>query len=433
MTSIKTLLRGGAALLAIATLAGCSQDKDLLGLPTTKEAQLLNTYVALGNSITAGYQSGGITAAMQQQAYPVLFAHQAGVRFAIPLLLQVATGCPIPMSSATWAPDSIGSHGTASDPRCSRDPSYAGAMVQNLAIPGAKVGDISTQFNNPLRTLFLGGSTELDRAMEAQPTFVSVFIGNNDILVPAITGTTAGITSVADFQTAFDKMNPLFTMSTVKGGILFGVVNPAYAPIMIPAAYLFPNALPGYPGYAVYADAALNGGTPSGKVQIHPSCGTSAATAVDAHLNTVGVLGMLKAQMSQNPAGPWYIPCVDLGAAYGNLGAQYVLDTAETRVVNTTAAGYNNYIKSRAQALGWIYIDPNLALGALQQAGVILPVPNFANKAAPFGAGMSLDGLHPALPTQQAIANTMIDSVNVHYGTSIPKISGAPGALIAAY
>ena len=41
---------------------------------------LLTRYVSLGNSLTAGIQSGGLTDSLQLRAYPVLIARQAVVK-----------------------------------------------------------------------------------------------------------------------------------------------------------------------------------------------------------------------------------------------------------------------------------------------------------------------------------------------------------------
>ena len=54
----------GAALLA--TALGCSDS------PTGPVAPLFDRYVALGNSITAGVQSGGIDDATQRTSYAAL-------------------------------------------------------------------------------------------------------------------------------------------------------------------------------------------------------------------------------------------------------------------------------------------------------------------------------------------------------------------------
>ena len=62
--------------LAVALLAAaCHQDKLLTPpVPAYTGGEMFVRYVSLGNSLTAGFQSGGINDSTQRQAYPVLVA-----------------------------------------------------------------------------------------------------------------------------------------------------------------------------------------------------------------------------------------------------------------------------------------------------------------------------------------------------------------------
>src|SRR5688500_12685011 len=91
------LTRGStlATLLAASLLSGCAAENErLIDLDDSPGAPLLTRYVSLGNSITAGFQSGGLTDSLQLRAYPVLVARQAEVPFSVPLLAK--PGCPPP-------------------------------------------------------------------------------------------------------------------------------------------------------------------------------------------------------------------------------------------------------------------------------------------------------------------------------------------------
>ena len=88
-----TVVRG--ALL----LGRCRHDRGLQQRHSSRVAdrrttRIFSSYVALGNSITAGYQSGGINDSTQRLSYAVLLAKQMGTRFAYPSL--VMPGCPPP-------------------------------------------------------------------------------------------------------------------------------------------------------------------------------------------------------------------------------------------------------------------------------------------------------------------------------------------------
>src|SRR6266513_788813 len=91
------LLAGlGVALAA----AGCHQDKLVTPLPPQYAGgTMFQRYVSFGNSITAGFQSFGLSDSLQQLAYPVLLARAMGTPFSYPTLNN--PGCPIALASST--------------------------------------------------------------------------------------------------------------------------------------------------------------------------------------------------------------------------------------------------------------------------------------------------------------------------------------------
>src|SRR5881394_3084479 len=86
--------RSAAALGALAAIAACSSNDNRVLGPTPVN-DMFASYVSLGNSITSGYQSGGINDSTQQRAYPVLMAQQMHTRFAYPSLY--LRGCAPPI------------------------------------------------------------------------------------------------------------------------------------------------------------------------------------------------------------------------------------------------------------------------------------------------------------------------------------------------
>jgi hypothetical protein len=79
------LARGAIALALGATAAGCSDTKELVR-PTPPLDPIFTSYVSLGNSITAGLQSGGINSTTQSESYAVLLAQKMGTPFSVPYL-----------------------------------------------------------------------------------------------------------------------------------------------------------------------------------------------------------------------------------------------------------------------------------------------------------------------------------------------------------
>src|SRR2546429_936309 len=120
----------GAALLSLIGAAACTDHAaKVLGPRPTNG--IFDSYVALGNSITAGYQSGGINDSTQKLSYAVLLAAQMGTRFAIPSLTM--PGCPPPIASFTTQAR-VTLPGTS--PTCNvRTSASATDIINNVAVP----------------------------------------------------------------------------------------------------------------------------------------------------------------------------------------------------------------------------------------------------------------------------------------------------------
>src|SRR5262245_49300926 len=87
------LLRVPALVLGVVALANsCSVHYSDLIAPTATRGGMFDTYVAIGNSITAGYQSSGITDSTQRRSYAFLIAQVMGTRYTYPSMTN--PGCP---------------------------------------------------------------------------------------------------------------------------------------------------------------------------------------------------------------------------------------------------------------------------------------------------------------------------------------------------
>src|SRR2546429_8450728 len=91
----RIVLRGVALLSLIGAAACTDHAAKVLGPRPTNG--IFDSYVALGNSITAGYQSGGINDSTQAQSYAKLLAAQMGTRYAYASVAK--PGCPPPLDN----------------------------------------------------------------------------------------------------------------------------------------------------------------------------------------------------------------------------------------------------------------------------------------------------------------------------------------------
>ena len=409
MLCTRYLAGGVAAILSASALMACSDNVNTVQVRPVDP--LFKTYVSLGNSITSGFQSAGINDSTQKQSYAVLFAQQVNTNFRIPLLNK--PGCPPPIDNfVTQHRLGGGTAGTCA----LRQPAVTPGTLNNLAVPGATslsptatIPGPDTLVENALTTFILGGETQAQRAAEAQPTFVSAWIGNNDVLnaslsgiLQAAPGISNGVTSIGAFTTNYKKLvTALRAIPTIKGGVLIGVVNTANAPILFPAALLVTN--------------------PVVKGAFDQAAGTT--TTVDPTTcppTTTALINFQLAGAIRSGQHPPLIACAPLPPPFAPVGNIFVLDASEQAAVTDTVNAYNALISAEADSLGFAYYDPNPRLVELKQSGAIPFFPNLAEPTAAFGDYFSLDGVHPAAKAHVEIANGIIDAVNAKYGTNIP-------------
>ena len=398
-----------AALGALVVVASCENKATLLGPATPPGGDIFASYVALGNSITAGYQSGGINDSTQRQSYARLLATQMGTQYHYASLAM--PGCPPPIANGL-----TGALLSTATPCALRVGASVTDVLNNVAVPGARVLDpisSSTVASNALTQFILGGKTQVSRALDARPTFATIWIGNNDVLAAGVTGLltanptfgSPGIVSTqAQFQASYDAMIKQLTDSAPGlKGVLIAVAQVSGIAGLSPASLIASNAT---------IQATINAAT--GKtVTIHPNC-----TGSTALIEVQQLLGQIKA--GTHPA---VIACdkATPGLPFP-VGDLFVLDAAEQATLAATISGYNSYIASKAAAVGFAYYDPNPTLAAQKLSGVVPPFPNFASTTATFGTVFSLDGVHPAAAGHTLIANDLITVINAKYGTRLALV-----------
>ena len=396
-----------AALGAVVTTVAC-QSENLAIAPTAK-TDIFQSYVAIGNSITAGFQSNGINDSTQRQSYARLLANSMGTQYHYASI--AGRGCTPPIANGlTGALFGTGSTAATCDARAL---SSVTDVLNNVAVPGARVLDptsASTVASNALTTFILGGKTQVQKALDAKPTFATIWIGNNDVLSAGITGLlnptpglSPGIVSTqAQFQASYDLMlkQLLDSMPNLKG-VLIGVVQVSGIPRISSGDTLSKSAA---------AKAFINAAT--GKtVTIDPNC-TGSSAFVDIPDLIVAIKG---------GAHPPLISCV-AGVYPAPIGDLFILDPAEQVTLKNAIDGYNNYIAAKAAAIGFAYFDPNPLLAANRATNAIPRLPNFTGANATtttFGTLISLDGVHPAAGAHVLIAQGLIAVINAKYGTSL--------------
>ena len=419
-TTTRKTLRGAltaAGFAAVAALAACGEDSVDIVRPNLAD-DMFRSYVAIGNSITAGYQSGGINDSTQLESYAYYLFRAMGYDSAQYNFARLAKpGCPPPIENfQTGARVGIGT--VANGNLFCQFRSNTERTLNNVAVPGATVLDPTASTtavgSNALTTFILGGRTQVRRALEANPTFVTAWIGNNDVLIAAVTGLTSatpagspvaspGITSPETFVAAYKRMaDSIMLAPRLQGGVLIGVVDVSNAPVLFQASFL---ASP-----AVRAGLAQAAGRAA--ITVDPNCTNSSS------LISLRIVELLRA----NPAIPGISCEKGTNPAYGDF---FVVDMTEKTLLSAAVLQYNTYIKAKADTMGFAYYDPNETLLAVKNAGGIPAFPNLASPTQPFGPYFSLDGVHPARLGHRTIADDLILAINAEYGTTLPTSTTA--------
>ena len=416
MVRRKILHRAALAMLAtLPLLAAC--DDDVLNPPDPVNPTFAR-YVAIGNSLTAGFQSGGINDSTQQQSYAVLVADELGTEFEIPLLNP--PGCPDPYTNI-FTQARLGD-GIPNWTGCAARTTPVPVRINNVAVPGAAVIDVLDNLDpdsdpNTLTSFILGGRTQLEAAREIQPTFVTILIGNNDILGALLDEDNPGdpdlITPPATFAARYAEMlDGLEADGTIEGGVLIGL-----QPMFVNATTMsVPYFSAG--GAWIQFEQVFDGLTaPLNALDVGMGCaqafvpfpvGGGYLAAANAKVDSV--LGGLLLPQNLVPAT---LNCTDSEA----------MTAAELQNIATVHAQYNAAIQQEATDRGWAFFDPTTLFqttGAV--AGQFRPFPAFdptdpQYQAQPFGAALSLDGIHWSASFHAAYAAALLDAIETEYGS----------------
>jgi len=408
----------GVSIAVIAVLAsGCT---DEVARPTapqvnsateeaTAAATTIGRYVAIGTSISMGWASDGVVGASQEQAWPAQFARMAGVPFNTPLLQH--PGCRAPMAAPIASGVRISGEPVQISPAvvaCSPLAADARFPLQNLAMSSATTYEamyITPETrNDPFYSrlyarIYPPNTTQLQAALMAQPTFMSVEFGANEVLGSRDGRAIPGVT-----------LFPLATWQQLYGGMIATVH--AYVPRGVVVGLIRDVAsFPAFRrGWELWSDreAFLR----QFNVQVQADCRENT--------NLISVPFLVPATVAAGvKAAKLGMPPVPLSCAGGPATAvDYVLDPSEVAIVNTQLAQMNAYIHLLAERNGFARYD----LEALYGMSALKPrfsVVKLMTTSTPYTAYMSLDGFHPSALGQNVLARAAVTAVNRKYGLGI--------------
>lgn len=472
-------------ILPLVFAVGCEPEFD--DIEFNKGTADFTRTVAVGNSLTAGYQSNALSRDGQENSIPEILAKQfalvGGGEFKTPLLSGDAgmKGAGI-VDSIFRAPagrlfPSLGLVGSVDcNGVTSVGPGLSGPLYtvlnsgfynipsgsgpyNNVGVPGARlihlnVPGYGSSQGNPYFERFAESpsQTMINHAMNVNATFFTLFIGNNDVLGYATSGGEEGgdaITNGGTFNALYAQTVDSLMKNGAKGAVsnipsitsipFFNTVPANAIPVggtnvaLLNAAYANYNALvEGYRVATVISDeeAALR--------TISFVEGANYMITSDPNLTalTNPTNGQPVPKIRQLKAGELVtltlpqdsLKCAGWGTQVPVPG-QYILLSQEIDNINTAINGFNTTIKSIADAKGLAYVDSNSKLKEVQ-SGLKFNGTNFTTEFVRGGA-FSLDGVHPTTRGYVIIANTFIEAINKAYNANIPlaNVNDYPNAL----
>jgi len=444
-------------------LSACDDYNELTAPPPVDSGNAdFSRFVTIGNSLTAGYQSSSLYNSAQNYSHGKLIADVMGISFEQPLVADPGTGGSLEIQSVDLSTSSIDIV-TNLNMGAPLNLTYP-APYNNLGVPGAFVYDITNATNstdcftaifagveNPMFDLILRNSSlsigsQFLQAQALNPTFVTLWIGNNDVLGFA----TSGGTSPADPTEVTTIFTPLYTatagaIATLQADVV--VANIPYVNTIPFFTTVGPQMALGVPWYQLSLM-----GVPGLFYQEHGNTGPSLTVFADSlTLLTGGVLVTLKgstyASMVGTPTGKFYrdfeypgIPAgIDTTQPFGVHPQNpwpdaLILDPGEITTATTTVNAYNSVIAGAASANDFGLVDINTFFSNIRDNDFTggTDINGITFKTMFITGGLfSLDGVHPTSQGQAIIANEFIKIINTKFNASLPLIdvSTIPGSL----
>ena len=426
--SLKVLLAFVAVSL---TFFSCKDYNDLDVEQNSGDADF-TTVVAVGNSLTAGFQSNALFESAQRYSFPAIVAGQmAGVNnFEQPIISDPGIGGRLELDGSDLSgPIPTEEQGTPQNADLDRP-------YNNLGIPGAILADFTgtdlpglpysaRQSNNPFFDIVLRdmGSTQAAQMTSLEPTFVMFWLGNNDVLGYVTSGgntpyTPAGPQGFAGlYQASMQQIS-----ATGADAVLYNIPNVT----TIPFVFLVNNLLLQEGTITVNQNNNFALVTPQGDVPIwvettdpsNPGVvqDTTIMNAPNPGAGQPGGFFLLSAretlpQLFQNGTGL---------SPNNPIPHSLVLDNGETTQAVQLVNQYNQTISSLASSNGFALVDINTAFSDIIANGGIT-VDGVSLTPTP-GSLFSFDGVHPANQGHGIVANLTIEAINDTYNANLPPV-----------
>jgi lysophospholipase L1-like esterase len=471
--------------LGLAGLAGCQPDIDSNSPAASAGSANFTRYIAIGNSLTAGYEDGGLYLEGQQNSYPNILAQQfakaGGGTFRQPLFTTAqangtgylrlagftAAGSPITQTVTT----SLAVRSAVGPPTTLLYTKYTDA-IENFGVPNIRLADIQTaDFGNAAATRTTGFSTAnfnpyferitpdgssqtyFARVKAEVPTatFFTCWLGNNDVLGYATAGGAASsITNTDTFRLKAARIVNALTANNAKGVVsnipdvagvpFFTTVGPT-ARATFAAANVPVTVAPFVYTTGILAPGQANTRVATTLSSIRDASGSGTLLLTLTAAPYIGLYGQPTGKywrdfyVQAKPSLPATVPSlgifltvlgVDTTKAFGQstqnpFPSTLVLDGTEQTAVTNATTSFNTSLQAAATAKNLAFFDANTFFRTVAASGVAT---NGVVGRANYISGnlFSLDGVHPTPRGYALVANEIIKVINSKYGATVPQV-----------
>ena len=413
-------------MMAIVALGSC-KSSDHPGYPSAGKADF-STYIAVGNSLTAGQADGGQYLESQQNSYPQILAAQlktvGGGDFSSAFFnagQENGTGF---LALAGFNPDS-----TPIIKQVTTDLAIRGQFT----VPGGGTINLLTKYTGPLNNYGIsnirlsdinspsfGNINEFyERLLPENPpantkpyidfitdkpfTFFTCWLGNNDVLLYAARGAATPEdfpTDKATFSTLYNQVADRLTAKGAKGVV-------STIPDVTKTAFLTTVTLQSLlKAVHVSAPAVKDLFIQTGKSAVRAATAEDLFTLDFGSANLLGVPNSAGQPYGLDPANP--------------IENRFVLDKDEIPIIEDFTNSYNNTIRSVAQAKNLALYDAFNVFNDIADAdGMTENGIKFTNTFIT-GNLFGLDGIHLTPRGYAVVANGIIRAINKTYSANVP-------------
>ena len=485
-------------IMVLGMLTACSNDDNILAIPDVPESNFappdtpnytsgsanFATYVAIGNSLTAGFADAALYAKGQAVSFPNILATQfalaGGGSFSQPLMADdlgglLLGGNQITQNRFIFDPVNQVPFVVSGTPTTEVSNILAGPF-NNMGVPGAKsyhllangygnVAGVASGQANPFfaRMASNPNASVMEDVLAQAPSFFTLWIGANDILGYALSGgvgedhnetgnidpSTYGgsdITNANVFAQVFGGILQGLSQ-TGANGVVANLPDITVAPYFITVPY---NPVPLDAGTAAAVNDAYSdynnglllaeGGMfitseeRAARTINFEASATNAVVIEDEDLTDLSALGLpsirqttaddLMVLTSQFVIGTLADPNNPLsvnGVGVALDDAQVLTPEEQAKIMDATNA-FNATIEMMTTQFDFGYLDAKALVEEMATTGLNIGGDAVITNDFVTGGAFSLDGFHPSPRGYAAVANAMIDVINTKYGANIPMV-----------